>query len=61
MSSLDKAVDLELLLKGQEPEPEWSVHDGSALYVLVDTRFHQRYYPAIRWVGETDHMKRSVR
>jgi hypothetical protein len=44
---------------GRLPEPEWSVHNGPAIYVLTDSTLGH-FCPAIVWVCETEHMKRRV-
>jgi hypothetical protein len=45
---------------GRLPEPEWSVHNGPAIYVLTDSTLNH-FRPAIVWAGATEHMKRRVR
>jgi hypothetical protein len=37
------------------------VFDGPAVYALIHTQHHLRFYPAIVWIGQAEHMRRRIR
>jgi hypothetical protein len=43
------------------PPIEYSVFDGPAVYALIHTHHHLRFYPAIVWIGQAEHMRRRIR